>query len=484
MVKILRHLKPGLIYMHNGGRFDIYYLIDEILNRPMKIINGRIAKAQMLCDKGIHELRDSYSIIPIALKNVGGDTQKLDIEYSKLERPVRDHHKEEILAYLKRDVEMLWKLVVEFIDMFGVQLTIGSTAMKELRKTCEFTRLTLEEDKSIRGRYFYGGRVECFESGILEGRFKVYDINSAYPYAMQTVMHPAGRRYFTGRKITKDTCFLTVRGESRGAFPTRTPLGLRFAHGFGTYHVTRHEWETAERLGLFICDEVLDCEEFDTKLTFNEFVSKFYDLRMEAQDVGDEVRKLFYKLIMNSAYGKFAQSSENYSEFRLTDESVNLTAQGWDLHTIHGSLVQEGTRWLVWSKPSLDESMYNVATGASITGAVRAMLMDAIATAKRPIYCDTDSVICEDLPVQTGKGLGQWKLETECTRVAMAGKKLYALFDEDGVVVKQANKGVNIGAADIVRICEGSEVECLRDAPSFKIDGTHRFIDRVIRRTV
>jgi DNA polymerase elongation subunit (family B) len=387
-------------------------------------------------------------------------------------------------------VELLWKLCVEFVDMFGVQLTIGGTAMKELRKTCEFTRLTLEEDKFIRWDdrlkrgYFYGGRVECFESGIIEGNFKVYDVNSMYPYVMSTAMHPAGRCYHTGSKVTKDTCFITARGYSRGAFPVRPVQGnLNFDHQYGTFHVTRHEWDAAEELGLFDCDAVIDCQEFDAKLCFDEFVTKFYDLRMEAQEAGDEIRKLFYKLVMNSAYGKFAQSSENYSEFRLTDSKTTLWDKGWDLHTIHGSLNRMEDAWMIWSKPSLDETMYNVATGCSITGAARAILMRAIAASSRPIYCDTDSLICEHLPGETGKALGQWKLEAECTRIAIAGKKLYALFDGSGNVVKQANKGVNITADDIVRVCEGAEVECLRDAPSFKLDGSHRFIDRIVRMT-
>lgn len=488
MIEILQALPPGIIYMHNGGRFDIYFLMRVILGNPMKIINGRIAKAKMKCRRGWHEIRDSYSILPVALGSVNAEDGKLDIDYTHLEREVRDHYKVEITLYLKRDVVFLWNLVTEFIEMFGVQLTIGGTAMKELRQTREFTRLTLDEDRPLRERYFFGGRVECFESGIIDGTFKVYDVNSMYPYVMQTTLHPVGRCYHTGSKVTKDTCFVTARGYSHGAFPVRDwkdKTGLSFPHGVGTFHVSIHEWEMAEALGLFDVHQVLDCQEFDGKVSFEEFVTKFYDLRMEAAAAGDEIRKLFYKLVMNSAYGKFAQSSENYCEHRLTDATESLAELGWEPVTLHGQVGGNAEEsWIIWSKPSLDETMYNVATGCSITGAARAMLMKAITECKRPIYCDTDSLICEDLPVKTGKGLGQWKLEGECTRVALAGKKLYALFDEDGEVVKQANKGVKISAADIVRVCEGEIVNCLREAPSFKLDGSHLFINRDVRMTI
>ena len=49
MVAYIRTRKPGIIYMHNGGRFDVYYLMREILNLPMKIINGPSPEASVFC---------------------------------------------------------------------------------------------------------------------------------------------------------------------------------------------------------------------------------------------------------------------------------------------------------------------------------------------------------------------------------------------------------------------------------------------------
>jgi hypothetical protein len=494
ILEMLFELPPGIIYIHNGGKFDIFFIIKAILGNPMRIINGRITKALMRCKGGWHEVRDSYAILPVALKSVNVELGKLDIDYGLMEAGVRHLHQREIVKYLERDVKFLWELCTEFLDMFGMQLTIGTTAMKELRKLHSFDRLTLDEDAAIRGGkiagggyrpgYYYGGRVECFEAGIIEGNFKVYDVNSMYPYAMKNAMHPATRSYFSGSKITKDTCFITATGHNRGAFPMRDKKGgLRFDVEYGTFSVTRHEWDMAEELGLFDCERVHSCEEFDAMVCFDEFVDKFYDLRMLAANSGDEIRKLFYKLVMNSAYGKFAQSSENYCEYRLTDQGTDLRGEGWEVSTIHGKVGNAEDGWIVWEKPSLDESMFNVATGSSITGAARAQLMLAIAKSERPIYCDTDSLICEGLDVKVGKGLGEWKLEAECDRLAIGGKKLYALF-KDGECVKQANKGVNITAEEIVRVCEGEEIECIRDAPSFKLNSRHVFVDRTVRMTV
>ena len=55
--------RPRRIYMHNGGKFDFFYIIG-FLENPVRIINGRIVSAKF----GIHEFRDSYAIIPVPLK--------------------------------------------------------------------------------------------------------------------------------------------------------------------------------------------------------------------------------------------------------------------------------------------------------------------------------------------------------------------------------------------------------------------------------
>jgi len=457
-----------------------------------------------------------------------------------MESGVRDKPKNKaiILEYLERDVVFLHKLCTEFIAMFGLHLTIGGTAMGELRQVSDFERLTLEEDKSIRGYedekyvwhpgYYLGGRVECFEGGMVEGDLKLYDVNSMYPSVMKNALHPTGKPYYNGNTITKHTCFIHATGWSRGAFPQWTKEGLRFTHGYGEFYVTRHEWDMAEELGLFKVDKVLDCHEFEVQVSFEEFVDKFYKLKKDAEIRGDRIQRELYKLIANSSYGKFGQNYLNYCESRLTDaftvlepnqceRCTNYTGaldwqpqkcMCWRAVNLHEVRRDPEKCFIIWERPSMDETLFNVATGASITGAARAVMMRAIHFAKRPIYCDTDSLLCEGLPFgKVSQELGEWKLEAECTRVAVGGRKLYAMFEDrpekiealevvaklkrkvlsyadGGVCVKQANKGVKISAEDIVRVCRGEVVMCQRDAPSFKLDGSYVFIEREVRMTI
>src|SRR5579872_6476630 len=70
MMDIVSQLPPGLIFIHNGGRFDIYYLMDYVQGYPALIINGRIVRTftKSNTPKKPHQVRDSYAIMPFALE--------------------------------------------------------------------------------------------------------------------------------------------------------------------------------------------------------------------------------------------------------------------------------------------------------------------------------------------------------------------------------------------------------------------------------
>lgn len=489
MMQDLENMECGYLYAHNGGRFDFFYIMDWILGSDMRIINRRIISAKMSCIYGEHEVRDSFAIMPFALgkmKSGTGDDKK-EIEIWKLEKKVRTKHKPEILEYLRMDCVSLWNRLEKFLSTFGSKtLTIGSASMRELKKVHSFENLTSEDDADFRKHYYYGGRVECFESGILRPSsrnksFKVYDVNSMYPFAMKSVSHPIGKASDEGRKIIDSTMFLSVTGWNRGAFPMVVKNKIMFDVPYGTFHVSRHEWDVAMEFGLFELHKIERCVNFDDDRTstFAEFVDKFYNLRIDTRKLGDEILAMFYKFILNSAYGKFGQNPDNYKQYTITNSYEDMSNAGWEADSL-----EFGNKYILWSKPTEDTSRFNVATGASITGASRAILLRAIATAKRPIYCDTDSIICEDLPLAKldASELGAWKLEANCDSAAIAGRKLYALFDGERCV-KQANKGVAVSATDIWNICCGDVVQSIRDAPSFKLNGSHNFIKRKVRMT-
>jgi hypothetical protein len=481
---------PLTIYVHNGGRFDFFYFL-KYFSTSLRIVNGRIIQARL----GKHEFRDSYAILPFPL----ADYDKDSIDYKKFHADVRETHKEEIMRYFRRDLTSLYELVTAFHEEFGDKLTIGGASMKQLKLRHTYKKGSADYDAKFRVPFYYGGRVQVFRAGITHGQVQVYDVNSMYPFVMQSFLHPIGTTYSVNRDIVSDTVFVVTTGLSYGAFPIRTKEGgLDFPSQSGTYTVTRHEFEAAIETGTFKPSRIVKTYGWKERGTFDDFVSHFYDARKKAADEGDKIRKIFYKYVLNSAYGKFAQNPENYCDWYIT--LVGERPPEW--HECSKSCDSECSKswtptylhsdYIVWKRPLQTKSLswYNIATGASITGAARSILLRGLSNAETPLYCDTDSIICRSLPCASGgsESLGGWKLEAIGRMVAIAGKKMYSVFDRENPdsedhVVKKACKGVKLSGLNIKSIAEGAEIVYNNPVPAFRWDGTARFTSRKVRRT-
>lgn len=463
----------AIIFAHNGGKFDFAFMRDEFDVGQVIMIGSRINE---IIVRG-RRLRDSFSMIPVPLRAYAKD----DIDYSKLEKDVRDQHKDEISSYLKSDCIYLYELVTAFIQEFGIQRTMASAAIKELQKFHPFERAkNMSFDRLFRTFYF-GGRVECFEHGILEGDFRVYDVNSEYPFVMRDFEHPIGTKYTVSRHLIEDCDFAVITGRSSGALPLVDDeglSGLRFPHSRDMFFCTGHEIRAGLETGTLEIDRVHQAYHFDERIKFDEFVDHFYSARMKARKDGDKLHELFYKLVLNSSYGKFAQNPENYMDYKITISQA--CPPPWMLEC------ELPNDLLIWSRPSERPafmSLFNVATAASITGAARAHLLRGIQRATRPVYCDTDSIICEHLDADIDPNrLGAWKDEGGGNRLAIAGKKLYSLRQDDEEV-KKASKGVRLTSDQIFGVAGGETIEHKSDVPTFNLTKETRFISRKIRAT-
>lgn len=467
ITQLLRYLKslkkPYYIFAHNGGKFDFHFLHSEIEN-PVRIINGRIVSAALFH----HTLRDSYAILPVPLR----DYEKEVFDYSMMERPKREKNKPKILSYLHSDCVNLFNLVTDFIDRFGLKLTIGSTAMSQIRKRHEFKRLTAEEDKVFR-RFYYGGRVQCFKSGIIQGPFKVYDVNSMYPFAMKSYMHPVNGSFVQTNKLPPDFTkpyFLRFIGRNDGALPCVAQDGsLSFEKEYGEFLACSHELEIALHYKMVQIDKILECHVAQQTISFGQYVDDFFALKIQAEIACDKALRLFAKLLLNSGYGKFGQNPENFKDYMIVRDpglEDQLEDEGYSLEVDFGDFE-------LWSRNSVsgDHALYDVSIAASITSASRALLLDGLRHAKGAVYCDTDSIICESFSGRIDdKALGAWKLEKEGRQMAIAGKKLYALYDSPKAApVKIASKGGTLELGNIIKICRGGSVKKFNMAPTFSL---------------
>lgn len=470
---------PHTIYAHNGGKFDFFLMLEHLEN-PIKIINGRIVQ----CRIGIHTLQDSYAILPIPLRTYDKD----DIDYQKLESEVRDSHRAEILRYLEKDCTSLYSLVSRFRERFGDKLTIGGTAIGKLREMHPFDSQRKWHDEKFRP-YYFGGRVEAFETGILKGAWNVYDVNSMYPAVMRNALHPTGAMYRTQYGGICDrrgrisgiglgpVFFARIECEQLGCFPIRQKNeALDFNRPWGEFFVTSHELRAAVDTNRIQRIKVLEVLTPDRTISFGDYVDLYSAEKISAKQSSDKAGEIFAKLLLNSAYGKFGQNPEHYFDYQIIPEDEEFPeGEDWELY------YAENQRPSIWRKNSQSQAFYDVATAASITGAARAVLLRAISSAKRPIYCDTDSIICESLESEMHDSeLGKWKLEATGTQCAIAGKKLYALRN-GRQYVKTASKGAILTGPEIFDICRGKEIQWHNQAPSFSLSNGTTFTSRKIK---
>jgi len=470
--------QPVILYAHNGGKFDWHFLLDYLDEfSEVMIIAGRLARFKI----GECEFRDSYNILPVPLAAYKKD----EVDYAIFEPGERDKpaNRQIIEDYLRSDCVYLYQLVEQYIVQYGVTLTIAGAAVKQWQKIANVKApKTSKNFYDAVKPYYYGGRVECFRYGVFKTKFKVIDVNSSYPYAMMN-LHPYGEISNVSRDLPHSIAYIqrsmiTLIGACNGAFPYPDKTGLHFPNDntVREYNVTGWEYLAAMDTGALGVHEITKVVRFSDSVRFDDYVSHFYKLKNESKKGSPDY--IFAKLFLNSLYGKFGANPDKYHEHIIVKPRNIAQAEndGYEHCAFIGP-------WSLCAKP-LDENKqhyYNVATAASITGFMRAMLWRAMSQCQVVLYCDTDSIACID----TGKlklhptDLGAWDVEAECNYGAIAGKKLYAFKTTTGKW-KTASKGVRLTEKEIVKVAKGKTVVYDPIAPSFSAKRGIRFVPRKI----
>lgn len=480
----IANLPPDtIVYAHNGGKFDAYFLAPYFDPGELFIINSRIGSVRI----GGRELRDSWLLIPAKLEESG---MKGKADFSLHEASVRENHKTEILEYLRQDCVALYALVQAFYAEHGESLTLAGASVKAWQRLTHSPRprIPLAVDTQLR-RHYFGGRCQAFATGILPGPWRVYDMNSAYPWAMLSP-HPSGIPIALKSLPRDDKTAETLvkfEGRSRGVLPRRSDSGsLEFPDESGVWRTTGHELIAGLETGDIEISRILLVWQFPELLDFAPFVHHYWNERNRLRDSGDEIGQLVAKFTLNSLYGKLGQTVESRRKVAITrsDDATRWLKDGYEIEGTLGP-------WIVVGKPNPSPwALLNVGAAASITGKVRAQLWRAIRAATSPIYCDTDSVICRELPLPNrGSALGDWKLEATIPRqLAIAAKKLYAGLTDGAEqrdrkpAWKMASKGVILPPETIVSVARGVPARWESDAPSFTVSRGVHFLHRTVKK--
>ena len=488
-----------LCYAHNGGRFDFEYLLNFMEPGPIKLINGRLSEFRF----GNSIMRDSMNIFPMALKNY----QKDEIDYEKFERDKRAEYMDEIKKYLFHDCLYLLELIEKFHEHYGKRISLASSA-KAFWENLSGYEIKWSSFGVAAGFYdrfhpfYFGGRVECLRPGIYEGPVKVFDINSAYPFAM-THKHPWGQNPVHRSTLPSSNlhrCFINCEAPSLGYWPVRNEKSgaIEFPRDGERRAFNVCGWEFIQALTLnpSMVVKVTDCYEFQEEIDFTEYIMHFYNMKKNSEKGSFEY--LMAKLFMNGLYGKLAADSRNYKAYTMiepekigvyeSESSYRLAAIKYPMAIMQRDLTEDEMRF------------YHLPCAASITSFVRAMSLPLLFPGGKsfgpdegPFYIDTDGIQAEELNVPISKELGDFNIEFECDKQAYAGKKLYALIDSkkygvvDGKEVgcKIASKGVRLTAREIFEIAAGKVIAYTNPVPSvrWKKQPKTPFLTRKVRRT-
>lgn len=334
-----------LFYAHNGGRFDILFIVKALLKIGIKSTDIKILKrkdrwlllrvyfySESKKTKYYIEFRDSYALLPESLSNLGKDfkmsllvNKKINFEHDKINDQNYMCYKEEILEYLENDIELLYYIIHKFqelvyqnynIDVLNC-LTIAQIGVKLFRSNY----MKLGDDKDAipltRGKLteflaksFFGGGVDIKKPYVQFGY--LYDMNSSYTKQM-TKLLPSGHISLWTKDIALKDFFgfaevfvkppkipyeiLPFYEESEDQIIY--PCGIRKCVAFS------EELKKAESLGYEIT--ILNGYIFDKSCYLKDCVTSLYNRRLFEKEKGNSSLAYILKIIKNSLFGKFAQ---------------------------------------------------------------------------------------------------------------------------------------------------------------------------------
>lgn len=390
--------KTFYFFSHNL-EYDICNLFKFHFNLIEKIVWNNFIIYVKLSGKNIIFL-DSVNFSFVSLKELGEiiGLKKLEFDPDSIE-------------YIRRDAEIVYQYIVSLQDTLlseyhsNLNYTLPSTALEVFRRNflTEEVKPFLSDEV---GECYFGGRVEAFFIGHKKGNVIYADVNSMYPLQM--------KKYFpdtsTMRKVDSiDVAFgfgkfRVLVNDNIPLLPVRVHNKVYFPKGELSGIWTLEEIKAFIELGGELIETEYIIGTDDGGQYFNSFIDHFYNKKKEAKT---SFHRNFYKLIMNSLSGKFAQklNDQELISYEKLKKKNNVNIKKIFFNQV-----------LIESENEKYAENANPLWSAYITAYSRIYLwqqLNYISYYGNLLYCDTDSIIYEgrDDLLEIGKELGQWKIE-------------------------------------------------------------------------
>lgn len=417
------------MFAHYGGMADIQYVLEYIIKhgRSYTVEAAFSGSAAIIVTirrgKLVWTFCDSFWLIRESLRKIGqwtglakgGSESSLDMFYATIPE-LRDYNEQDC-RILHRALVILENVV---LDLGGeLQKTIASTAMNLFRRRYLRQEIATSEAVNETARQAYvASRVEPFAKTC--GFANAYDINSAFPHAMLSAA--------PGNLIER-----TKRLPDRGTYLAHAlvhvpdmyvpPLPYRAASGRVFFPTgTWDAWLMSEDVKFLLeCGgrilRVYEVLTFEPFTALADYAQDLYERRRRAKD---QALTVIYKYLLNSLYGKTAESSLKTS--MLVNPASTTPKEG-------EKLVMYRPGVYMWTR-NIEVPHAHVPIAAHITAYARANLGRHMRQCSEIYYVDTDAFSSPDVR-ETSDQLGGLKLEKRMSEGHFAGPKLYAWKDAD-----------------------------------------------------
>jgi hypothetical protein len=478
---IMSREKKVIFFGHNiGYDLSILELVKFFVGTDIWNINGvEYKKVSCLLEpvvfikyenkkiKSTIEFLDSFNYFKTSLRNIA--------KMLKLEKYADEEYMLEPLKwneYIKnngkelchRDVLIEYELYKYMLSQSDIIWQISAASSSMTTFLDKFLQRPISIPKQINQeaiKSYRGGRTELYIKSNEFLHLRSYDINSLYPYAM--IKHKYSIKYLDDDlsdlveniRNEKFNYLLNINYEYKKAKPQRLPI-LIFSEKhkklIESYH-GENIWITGREY-LYLIESGADVQvfsghRFKNAYVFIEYVSYFYEKKSHSTGPA----KLFFKLMLNSLYGKFGQHSK-HSDFQSYDTEIGQELEPFkDLRT---TINYEGINYMLYedyftSKIDAD-APYSVLIASEITANARLINYDyqkAIGFAN-VLYTDTDSFFCYydfKMPEKyIGNEIGQLKNDKTGMFKLFAPKSYIFIDDEDNKkydVLKGIKKSAN-----------------------------------------
>lgn len=383
----------------------------------------------------------------VSLKSIGSSIglEKLDVN------PLTADDKE-LLDYCIRDVEIVREYILKLYSFFRdndlchFSMTVASLAFNTYRH--RFMKYpifihTLEKAIEMEREAYRGGRCECFYIGVVpENTIYNLDVNSMYPFVMLSYDYP-NRHVFTGGncslqalKCLMDQYLVIADAEFEISEPAIAVKGERLIFPVGHIRqcVTSPELDYIIKNGKLIKIHAVSC--YEHVPLFRDYITYFYNKRLEAKSQGNRVEELFYKMLLNSLYGKFGQKVHKLEPLNA---DLPLTKNfGYYYNKELGRkayVIKIGNKWYI-SEPDYEGYNSMVAIAAFVTSYARMYLWSMIKKAgiENVYYCDTDSLFVNQKGfdnlhdmISDTKELGKLEVKQKASYFRIVAPKIYEL---------------------------------------------------------